>query len=101
MAPSAGLLALLGAGFQPHIPLLEPVLEPCGPAPSPHSPNTTFRSVEVAAVNRFIFLGNVRVRPRAGRFFSSPGRGGGAGFWQRAALAQHFRMSKQLKVKGW
>lgn len=34
-------------------------------------------------------------------FFSSPGRGGGAGFWQRAALAQLFRMSKQLKVKGW
>lgn len=70
MAPSAGLLALLGAGSQPHIPLLEPVLEPCGPAPSPHSPNTTFRSVEVAAVNRFIVLGNVRVRPRAGRGFS-------------------------------
>lgn len=33
--------------------------------------------------------------------FSPLGKGGGAGCWQQVVLAQHFRMTKSLKVKGW
>lgn len=33
--------------------------------------------------------------------FSPLGKGGGAGCWQQVVLAQHFRMTKLLKVKEW